>query len=187
MAREKTSPKHFHYDYLRTKRGRAVPWADSKTIAEGLLLASPGELADDVKRFQVTREHPQTDPGYSVLEFILRSLEKDAKTILNKKHSEGVQVEPAEDFLMRSMEIRNAIERVLTVFYHQDRRIAGVCFGRPQNHGPSVFGKTVQQEEVTDHQSDQSKTKCRITGQPQSDRPLRTCYPPFPSYVMLHP
>jgi len=111
MAKKKTSPKHLHYDYLRTKRGRAVPWADSKTIAEGLLLASPGELADDVKRFQVTREHPQTDPGYSVLEFILRSLEKDAKTILNKKHSEGVQVESAEDVLTRSMEIRNAIDK----------------------------------------------------------------------------
>lgn len=106
---KKTSPKYLDFDHLRTRGGKVVPWAGPESMAEELFLASPEELADAVRRFQDSMEHPQAEPGLTAVGFILRSLEKEAAKILDRAHGDSVQVESAEDVLTRSLEVRDAI------------------------------------------------------------------------------
>ena len=109
--KKKIFPKHLHADYLRTRKGRPIAWAGPETMAEELLLNSPEELEDAVARFNSSRENPQTDPGITVIEFILRSLEEEAKAILAQDHREDVQAKSAKDVLTRSIEVRNTIKK----------------------------------------------------------------------------
>ena len=66
------------------KSSKHEPADDIPFIIEDFLLDYPEELQESFNRFNKTRQHPQTDPGFTLIEFILRDIKRYAEKILKE-------------------------------------------------------------------------------------------------------